>query len=174
MLERIGKDDFILVKVGDDWIPKQVYIWNCHHPDSQVIRGKEVVIFLDRNKRNFQPENLEKLTRSELVTLNRWYSVSDNPEETKLNILQVRLKQKRVEVAKRHGLTDKRGNIIEDVRDSTRRWEQRNPEKMEERKKHINEYLKEKRRNDPAYRMRCLERQRERRARLRLLGKKVN
>lgn len=99
--ERIDpKDGYILVKVAEKnpytgastrYKHKHVHIWeqeNGPAPDGMV------VIFRDGDKRNFDPDNLVLITRSELVRLNQ-SGYKDIPAELKpsfLTMIQLKVK----------------------------------------------------------------------------------
>lgn len=150
MLERVNKG---YVEVFNErWIPKQCYIWEHNFGK---IEKDEVVVFLDRNNKNFNLSNLCKIKRKELVVINRWYRDCD----LKTAIMIVRVKQKRIEVARKNGLTDNRGNIKADVKESANKWLDSH---REERNKYIRELMKKKR-MDPVFRENENKKQRERR-----------
>lgn len=102
--ERIdSKDGYILVKVAEPnpytgadtrFKQKHVHVYEQHHgevPDGMV------VIFMDGDKRNFDPDNLAAVTRSELARLNQ-YGYSKVPEELKQSVLaMIRLKTRAFE-----------------------------------------------------------------------------
>ena len=66
------KKDYVLIKIAQPsvWIFKHWYIWNQTHPENTVIPKKEVVVFLDLDNRNFNPDNLLKVSRSLIVRIN--------------------------------------------------------------------------------------------------------
>lgn len=97
----VGKDGYLLVKVKDKgtrnemWRPKHELIWeevNGPKPD------KHVIIFADRNKRNFDLNNLILVKRSELLKLNRQHLIYDNPELTQAGLTIVKIQEKLQEV----------------------------------------------------------------------------
>lgn len=95
--EVIGKGGYIYVKVGEDytqprhinWRPKHQLIWEKHHGP---IPKNYVVIFLDGNKRNFDPDNLACISRGILVRMNQNNLFSDDPEITRTGIALAKLK----------------------------------------------------------------------------------
>lgn len=99
--ERIDtKDGYVIVKVQDEgtyqerWRHKHVVEWEKHYgkvPDNHV------VAFLDSDKTNVDIENLTLLSRSELVRMNQDKLFSDDPEQTLLGIMLVRLNHKIME-----------------------------------------------------------------------------
>lgn len=71
--ERISKDGILYRKVSDtgvkkdDWKAVQVLVWEEHNgplPDGQI------VIFRDGNRDNFEPDNLQAMTRAENMRRN--------------------------------------------------------------------------------------------------------
>ena len=69
--ERISKDGYIEVKTKEPnkWELKHRIIYRQFY--KQDIKRGEVVIMLDGNKLNVAPENLQKITRAELVRYNQ-------------------------------------------------------------------------------------------------------
>ena len=63
--ERVDKDGYLMVKVADgrrEWKPK-------HHIGLDVPKGHKV-IFIDGNKRNFEPSNLRVVSNAEMMKMN--------------------------------------------------------------------------------------------------------
>ncbi|MGD9825176.1 HNH endonuclease signature motif containing protein [Desulfobacter sp.] len=91
--ERIdSKDGYVLVKVAEPnphtgaatrFKHKHIHIYEQEH--GPVPEGM-VVIFRDGDRRNFDPGNLEAITRSELARLNQ-YGYSHVPDELKPSVL---------------------------------------------------------------------------------------
>jgi hypothetical protein len=107
------KKGYIQIKTAepDVWRMKHVVIWEQTHNDT-VAPYTETVIFLDGNNRNFNPDNLYKLTRGELVTLNQKYPATSNREERLIYIALVKQRRALLKKARRAGLTDKSGFFI--------------------------------------------------------------
>lgn len=63
------KKGYIRIKVAEPnkWMQYQRYIWEKHHP-GQSAEGK-IVMFLDSNTRNFNPDNLVCVTRQEMSVM---------------------------------------------------------------------------------------------------------
>lgn len=140
MTEFIDKDGFVCYRFDRrKYTTKHRYIYQIEH--NCKLTPNEVIIFLDGNNRNFSVDNLYKVTRGELVLLNRWYKKSSDPNETLDKIALIRLKQKRIELAKEAGLTNSRGNIIEDMKENQRRYYESHPEV----KKYYREYQRKRR-----------------------------
>ena len=70
--ERIAKDGYIERKVSDtrtrkDWVPVQNIVWSQAH--GEIPKG-HIVIFRNKNKRDFRLENLELISRQENMRRN--------------------------------------------------------------------------------------------------------
>lgn len=99
------KKGFVRIKIAEPsvWELKHKYIWRINNPDVEI-KKEDVFIFLDGNNRNFAIENIEKVTRRELGLLNLskgW--IKENPELTKINLLNVRLKLKTFDLGEKTG-----------------------------------------------------------------------
>ena len=104
--ERIGKDGYIAIKVyhkdyttayskniakcGTKWIAKHHKIWIDNYGDN-IPKGSKIV-FLDKNKYNFDINNLQLISNQEQVIMNRWLKYSNNPEITKVKLTLSKLK----------------------------------------------------------------------------------
>ncbi len=91
--EIVNEHGYTKVKVGEpkQWKFKHVLVWeNLNGPLPQG----DVVIFADGNRANFAPENLVRVSRSELLFLNRKKLISADPDLTKtaVNIAKVSVK----------------------------------------------------------------------------------
>lgn len=75
--ERLS-DGYLQIKVSDtgyaprDWMSKHVLVWEKHH--GRKVPAGHAVVFVDRNKRNFEPDNLLLVTRSELMRRNSYHT----------------------------------------------------------------------------------------------------
>lgn len=157
MKEFIDKDGLVCYRLDrKKYISKHRFLYQTAH--NCKLKSDEAIIFLDGNNRNFNIDNLYKVTRGELVMLNRWYKISSDPNETLDKIALIRLKQRRIEIAKEAGLTNVRGDILEDIRESHRKYYQNHPE----RKEYYRNYQRE-RRKDPEYRKKWNEHKRKKR-----------
>ena len=92
--ERINVDGYVEVKTKEPktWELKQRVVYREHYKDE--IGKDEVVIFLDGNRLNFDPKNLRKINRAELVRYNQDHLYGDDPEmnEVALNIAKLKCK----------------------------------------------------------------------------------
>jgi hypothetical protein len=77
--ERVAKDSIIQIKIAEPnkWRSKHSLIYEREHGP---IPKSHVVIFLDGDKRNFDPANLFCVSRSELVRLNEQRYSKQHPE----------------------------------------------------------------------------------------------
>lgn len=84
--ERVNVDGYTEIKVADPrtWKLKHNVVWE--EANGKVPRG-QCVIFLDGNKNNITLDNLQLVTRKQLVRLNQNHLISDNPEVTKTGII---------------------------------------------------------------------------------------
>lgn len=100
--ERIGKDGYMQVKVADPhtWKQKHVMIYEEHY--GPIPEGNKV-IFLDRNIRNFDIENLACVTSAELARLNQNHRISTFPEVTKAGLTLERYKNEVRKKRKEYG-----------------------------------------------------------------------
>ena len=90
--EREGKDGYIEIKVAEPkkWVSKHKAIYEKHY--GTVPKGYKV-IFLDRNMRNFNIENLACVSSAELARLNQNHRISEFPEITKAGIVLEKYKE---------------------------------------------------------------------------------
>lgn len=96
--ERLAKDGYIEVKVKDPnkWELKHRLIYRKHH--GEIPKGHNV-IFADRNKRNFDIDNLILVSRAQMLVLNKNELIYNDKELTKtgINIANVMLKLSEIE-----------------------------------------------------------------------------
>ncbi len=99
--ESVNSDGFVFVKVCDNqdfrnWRLKHHVIWEEHHQKS--IPENHTIIFADKNKSNFDIENLLLVTRSQMSTMVNNGLYYEHTELTKAGAsianLQVKLKEK--------------------------------------------------------------------------------
>lgn len=78
--ERINVDGYTEVKIAEPkkWVMKQRLVYEQIH--GIKLKPGEVVIFLDGNKQNFEPDNLHKLTRSALARYNQDHLSTKNKD----------------------------------------------------------------------------------------------
>lgn len=82
----VDKDGYLYVKVKEDgprfgkegkWQPYHNLIWISQNGE---IPENHVIVFLDRNKRNFEIDNLQIVSRSELLIINKNKMLTDSRE----------------------------------------------------------------------------------------------
>ena len=101
--ERITKDGYTEIKVKDPnvWKLKQRLIYEEHY--GEIPKGY-VVMFSDRDKSNFDINNLILISRKQLRILNQNYLIKDDPELTKSGIiladLLIKINEKDKEIKK--------------------------------------------------------------------------
>ena len=101
------KKGYLRIKVAEpnQWMQFNRFVWEQHHP-GQSAEGK-VVIFMDGDNNNFNPDNLECITRGEQSVMAELGCTKDSTrEERELYLLQAR-----VAIAK-HQLLDGKGQSL--------------------------------------------------------------
>ena len=90
------KKGYVKIKIGQPstWEYKQKWVWMETHPWLyNEVKPTDVFIFLDGDNRNFNPDNIYKLTRAELGIVNNNGGIEKgNPELTMFRIAQAKLK----------------------------------------------------------------------------------
>ena len=76
------KKGYIRIKVAEPnvWKYKHVFLWEQLHG---VLPKGQVIIFADKNNRNFAPDNLIAVTRKELIVMNKCGLIYDNADATR-------------------------------------------------------------------------------------------
>lgn len=138
------KKGYIRIKVAEPntWMQYQRYIWEQNHPGESA-EGK-TVIFMDGNNRNFDPSNLECVTRGELSVMAELGHTKDcTVEERKYLLLMARIKMAKVRLF---------GDDYIKTRNHLKYLEKKDDPEFKARR-HA-QYLKRKERyqNDPEYR----------------------
>lgn len=87
--ERITRDGYVEIKIQDNkkqknWKGKHILIWEKHN--GPVPPG-HAVIFGDRNRRNFDPDNLILVSRKQLVRMNQYGLIQNDAELTKTGVI---------------------------------------------------------------------------------------
>lgn len=86
------KKGYVRIKVAEPnhWMQYQRYVWEQAHP-GQSAEGM-TVIFMDGDNRNFEPSNLERVTRAELSVMAALGHTADmTREERELVLLRARI-----------------------------------------------------------------------------------
>lgn len=94
------KKGYVRIKVAEPnkWMQYQRYIWEQTH-QGESAEGM-VVIFLDGNNRNFDPSNLERVTRGELSVMAELGHTADmGREEREVLLLRARILMAKVKLA---------------------------------------------------------------------------
>lgn len=91
--ERVNGDDYIDIKIEDPnkWKGKHILIWEQHN--GAVPKG-HVVIFADRNNRNFDINNLILVSRQQLLIMNKNKLIQDDTDLTKTGVIIANIYQK--------------------------------------------------------------------------------
>ena len=93
--ERVNVDGYIEIKTADPstWELKHRVVYEKHNGK---IPKEHAVIFLDKNKLNFDIDNLALVSKKELLQLNRSNLINNDPELTKagVNLVKVIIKTK--------------------------------------------------------------------------------
>lgn len=86
--------DRIVVKIAhpNKWQIKQNYVWEQLHDD--IVQDDEVVIFLDRDRTNFSPDNLRKIKRNVALNLGKSHLMDSNPVITETAVMMWELHDK--------------------------------------------------------------------------------
>lgn len=96
------KKGYVQVKVAEPnkWMQYQRYVWEQNHPGESA-EGM-VVIFMDGNSRNFDPSNLERVSRGELTVMARMgHTAAMSREEREICLLRARVAIAKVKLAGR-------------------------------------------------------------------------
>ena len=88
------KDGYSFIKVAEPkkWQLYQRYVWEKAHRTK--LSKDQIVIFLDGNKENFDPDNLAVVTRKELMILNHEKMLTADKDLSKTGVLVAKLKMK--------------------------------------------------------------------------------
>lgn len=102
--EREDKDGYLVRKISDtgikknDWVLVHRHVWEKHH--GIAVPKNHIVIFVDGDNRNFDPDNLLLISRAENAIITR-YKLRNVPRELKrVAITQGRLIAKISEVGR--------------------------------------------------------------------------
>ena len=87
--ERVNRDGYVDIKITDgklqkNWKGKHILIWEA--ANGPVPKG-HAVIFGDRNKRNFELDNLILVSRKQLLRLNKFNLIQNDSELTRTGII---------------------------------------------------------------------------------------
>lgn len=96
------KKGYVQIKIAEpnQWMQYQRYVWERHH-QGESVEGM-VVIFMDGNSRNFDPSNLERVSRGELNVMARMgHTAAMSREEREICLLRARVALAKVKLAGR-------------------------------------------------------------------------
>jgi len=84
--ERINSDGYVDIKIADPnkWKAKQILVWEKHN--GPVPEGG-CIIFGDKNRRNFDINNLILVTNSQLLTLNHKKLIQNDADLTRTGVI---------------------------------------------------------------------------------------
>lgn len=85
--ERVNADGYVDIKIADPnkWRGKHLVVWEQHY-GGPVPKGY-AVIFGDRDRRNFDPDNLVLVSRAQLAIMNQRQLIQNNAEFTKMGVI---------------------------------------------------------------------------------------
>ena len=101
------KKGYVKIKIAQPnvWISKAKWVYMNAHPKEDC-SGRYNYVFLDGNNRNFDPNNIVKMSLSEMCHYNRLGGCCrENPEITKLRILLAKQRHALFDAGERLGLT---------------------------------------------------------------------
>ena len=101
------KKGYVKIKIAQPnvWISKAKWVYDETHPYEDCT-GRANYVFLDGNNRNFSPDNIMRLTLSEMAHYNRLGGCCyGQPEITKLRIILARQRYALFEAGEKLGLT---------------------------------------------------------------------
>lgn len=109
---RVNGDDYVDIKIADPnkWRAKHLLVWEEHN--GPVPKG-HVIIFGDRNRRNFDIDNLIMVSKKQLSTINKNGMIKNHADLTRSSILVADIIQK-------IGSRKKASNIRSDRNEQTR------------------------------------------------------
>ena len=82
----------------DEWVHKHLYVWQQHH--GEIPKGYNI-IFLDKNKKNFDINNLAAVSRKELLFINKKGFLKEDTDLSKVGVALARLMMKAKELEKK-------------------------------------------------------------------------
>ena len=92
-------DGYIKIKISEDkWMHKHHYVWQQHH--GEIPKGYNI-IFLDKNKKNFDINNLAAVSRKELLFINKKGFLKEDTDLSKVGVALARLMMKAKELEKK-------------------------------------------------------------------------
>lgn len=164
---RLDKDGYVVIKVADPctWKRAQLVEWEKYHEPINI--RKEMLLFLDGNRQNYNIDNLYKIPRAMIAIFNRnnlWRLITPDTIESVIQVAEMHAARWNAE-KRLHG--GEREACRASARYHYYNVVKKDPELLEQRRKHNREYTRNRRRTDPEYRDRLNELQRQRRKRTR-------
>ena len=142
---RLDKDGYVVIKVADPciWKRAQLVEWEKYHEPIDI--RKEMLIFLDGNRQNYQIENLYKIPRKYIGTLNKYNLLQYITSET----IEVIMTIVKLSVARWDAEKEKYGSARQ-AQNAHNNWRYHNiikkdPQLLELRRKRQREYEKKHR-----------------------------
>lgn len=85
--ERVNGDDYVDVKIADPnrWRGKHLIVWEQYN--GRPVPKGYAVLFGDRNRRNFDPDNLILVSRAQLAIMNKNNLIQENAELTRSGVI---------------------------------------------------------------------------------------
>ena len=147
LFEERVKSGYVMIKIAepDKWISKARYVYQNAHPEEEVKKNAQFY-FLDRNNRNFEPENIIKVDARERTIFMLEGGVADDPAETRLHLAMAKLRLAQLD------LGEKVGDVIdygagrktkEELRRRSAEYARKNKKKVREQAKSYYERIKE-------------------------------
>ena len=92
--ERVSADGYVEIKVEEPkkWRGKHILVWEEHN--GRPVPKGHAVIFGDRDRRNFEPDNLVLVSRKQLATMNKKNLIQDDADLTRTGIIIADIYQK--------------------------------------------------------------------------------
>lgn len=92
--ERVNADGYVDIKIAEPnrWRGKHLIVWEQHN--GRPVPKGHAVIFGDRNRRNFDPDNLVLVSRSQLATMNKMNLIRDDADLTRTGVILADIYQK--------------------------------------------------------------------------------
>ena len=109
------RSGYVQIKVAEPatWKSKSRWVWEETHPGEQTEKHDKF-LFLNGNKRDFRPENIERLEAKYLTTFLYFGGPDKNPEVTKIRILQAKIRVAQLDLGEKVGIVKKiKGTRIE-------------------------------------------------------------
>ena len=92
-------DGYIKIKISEDeWMHKHHYVWQQHH--GEIPKGCNI-IFLDKNKKNFDINNLAAVSKKELLFINNKGFLKEDTDLSKAGVALAKLMMKAKELEKK-------------------------------------------------------------------------